>query len=383
MRLRKGNLLGEIEYLIERLGMRTLDECSFRTVLGVGGQGFVVEYERGDGKRVAAKIVIAPNDAIAIRRLHREVEAMKRCSNFGTSVIAALSDVRQVAALPVHYFFMEIGRGQSLSQQITNRPLPWQVGDAVKIAWRILWALSPAHALGYAHRDLHPGNILVNDEAYSYERHSGEGDPGMTILDFGVQRHWFDGLALDSFESGGTFRPVGSVTYASPEALMAPEKVDARSDVWSVGVLLFQMIYGNLPFYESTLYKLMISTKNGCSLFSDIDGLSSDETRFLQLSLGKFLSPSLSEGTGRFHPGGARQVLADYIFFNAANTFKGEDLDYYLSVGGDIWQCKSCRSIVHPFGSRCPVCGRHEEEWLHWSFALQQFGTLQSPIISR
>jgi eukaryotic-like serine/threonine-protein kinase len=127
---------------------------------------------------------------------------------------------------------MEIVSGQPLSSLITERGLP--IGEAVRIARQVADALAAAHAAGVVHRDLKPSNVVIT------------GDGRAKVLDFGLAT-----LASDAKDGSerltGLGAVVGTVAYMSPEQSLG-EAADARSDMFSFGVVLYEMLAGILPF---------------------------------------------------------------------------------------------------------------------------------------
>ncbi|MBE2220557.1 MAG: protein kinase [Anaerolineae bacterium] len=137
------------------------------------------------------------------------------------------------------HIVMEYVPGGSL-RQLLDKTGPLPLKQALAIALELADALSRAHHLGVIHRDLKPANILLAED----------GTPRLT--DFGVAR-------LERSESGitGTGALLGSPGYMSPEALLS-QKTDTRSDIWSLGAVLYEMVIGNSPFGETAMAKMVI-----------------------------------------------------------------------------------------------------------------------------
>ncbi len=136
-----------------------------------------------------------------------------------------------------YFMVMLFVRGRTLEQLLTQRTrLPWQ--EALGIVAQTLRALDHAHALGVIHRDLKPANLMVRD------------DGSVVVLDFGIARV----LARARQTRSGNM--VGTLEYVSPEQVQGKE-VDGRADLYSLGVMLYEMLTGRLPFIASTEYDLL------------------------------------------------------------------------------------------------------------------------------
>jgi len=209
--------------------------------VGAGGMGEVFEAEDTVlGRRVAVKLLpeTTGRDADAIERLEREAKA---ASALNHRHICALYDIGQHEGRP--FLVMELLEGTSLDRLIGGKPL--EAATLLRLAGQVAGALEAAHAAGIVHRDLKPGNIFVTD--------SGEAK----LLDFGLARQTrvarADGADSPTglpTEAGPLTRRgdfVGTVAYMSPEQARA-RPVDGRSDLFSLGVVLYEMATGARPF---------------------------------------------------------------------------------------------------------------------------------------
>lgn len=200
-----------------------------------GGQGVIYKATQHVPRRtVALKVLLAGSFASPRERFRfdREVEliASLRHPNIVTVFESGTAGSRP-------YFTMEFVQGRRLDQYLADRDLP--LHDRLRLFQKICWAMHYAHQHGVMHRDLKPGNILVDET----------GEP--RVLDFGLARADSDETTtLQRVTVTGEF--MGTLAYASPEQVTGdPRQVDIRTDVYSLGVVLYEMLSARLP-YETT-----------------------------------------------------------------------------------------------------------------------------------
>jgi serine/threonine protein kinase len=210
-----------------------------RKELGRGGMATVyLAYDPLFEREVALKILNREllNNAQVRERFERE-----------TKIIARLE---HPAIVPVHdvgrdndqlFYVMRYMTGGSLSDRMSARTL--SLAESVHIIQRIASALDYAHARDVIHRDLKPGNILFDDDGNAF------------ISDFGIAKLASSQTKLTS--SG----IIGTPTYMSPEQAMG-ENVDARSDIYSLGIILFEMLSGKLPYEATTPLAMVVKHVN-------------------------------------------------------------------------------------------------------------------------
>ena len=215
-------------------------------VLGVGGMGVVVAATHIDLlERRAIKFMLATHlgDAEAVERFLREARA---CSRLKGEHIARVYDVGRLEN-GAPYMVMEHLTGSDLRRQLKHRgALP--VADAALYVLQACEALAEAHGLGIVHRDVKPENLFLT--------RGPDGTPSIKVLDFGISK--ISGPTADLAVTS-TQAIMGSPLYMSPEQLRSSRDVDARTDVWALGVILYQLLTNNLPFAGENLTALITS----------------------------------------------------------------------------------------------------------------------------
>lgn len=207
--------------------------------LGRGGMGVV--YRALDsrlGREVAVKVLHRNLHVSAAReRFLREARAV---SSLNHPNICTIFDIGEQDGDP--FLVMELLPGESLRERIRRGPVP--AADIREIAFRVALALQAAHAQGIVHRDIKPANLFLVDD--------GQGATDIKVLDFGLAK--LEGDDLIAAEDAGLTRTgatVGTVEYMSPEQACG-EELDARSDLFSLGAVLYELAAGRLPFRGAT-----------------------------------------------------------------------------------------------------------------------------------
>jgi eukaryotic-like serine/threonine-protein kinase len=205
-----------------------------------GGMGVVYQVEHQTlHKRFAAKVLasgLAENQE-ALRRFEIEAHAASKLEHEN---IVNVTDYG-VAEDGRPYLVMELLKGKTLYQRLLEGPLSLQ--ETVAVLVPVCHALSAAHAEGFVHRDVKPENIFLTQRAV--------GRFGIKVLDFGITR-----LRAESSRLTKLGQALGSPLYMAPETCRG-EAIDHRADIYSVGVLMYQLICGQLPFYDENLLKVI------------------------------------------------------------------------------------------------------------------------------
>jgi serine/threonine-protein kinase len=210
-------------------------------LIGVGGMGAVFEaHHMHLDQRVAIKLLLpqCANDGALVQRFVRE----------GRAAVKIPSDhvarVHDVGTLPdgTPFMVMELLHGADLQGVLDERgPLP--IPLAVDFMLQTCEALAHAHAMGIVHRDLKPPNLFVSGTRTS---------PTIKLLDFGISKL----PTGDDLSMTKTSAVMGSPMYMAPEQMRSARRVDARADIWGLGILLYTMLTGRPPFESDSMPEL-------------------------------------------------------------------------------------------------------------------------------
>lgn len=216
---------------------KTLTKYRVLSQIGAGGMGdvFLAEDTKLD-RKVALKILPSRFSTNRERELRFEQEA-KALSALNKRNIITIFEIAKVESLS--FMAMEFVDGVTLREKMVAGPLRWR--EAVDIGIQIASALAAAHSVGIIHRDIKPANVMV--------RHDGE----VKVLDFGLAKLTQGSPASGSFETRDHTahnRVMGTINYMSPEQALG-ETLDARTDIFSLGVVLYEMIAGE-PLFGGT-----------------------------------------------------------------------------------------------------------------------------------
>ena len=206
-------------------------------LIGAGGMGEVwLATELRLGRKVALKLLPADltRDPVRIQRFEQEARAASALNHPNVCTIHALDQTSEGQ----HYIAMEYVEGETLRQRLATSRL--SVREALDIAIQVAAALSVAHAAGIVHRDIKPENVMLRPDGV------------VKVLDFGLAklapvgpRRCRTRTQMGVNTDAGTV--VGTAAYMSPEQARG-QQVDARTDIWSLGVMLYEMVAGRSPF---------------------------------------------------------------------------------------------------------------------------------------
>ncbi len=216
-------------------------------VLGQGGMGVVVAAMHLQlNQRVAIKLLLEGASAEIVERFQREARAAVRlkCQH-----VARVIDVGELPA-GEPYMVMEYLDGNDLSQ-IVRGSGALSVHDSVLYLLHACEAIGEAHSIGITHRDLKPANLFLTRAA--------DGSSTVKVLDFGISKT----AESESAEGEGmsltkTTAVLGSPLYMSPEQMKSARSADARSDIWSLGAILYELLTGGVPFNAMTFTELVL-----------------------------------------------------------------------------------------------------------------------------
>lgn len=213
--------------------------CRIIRVLGEGGMGVVYEAEQQEPHRRVALKVIRPGFVTPsmLSRFRREADVLARLAHPGIAQIYGVG-VEESSGVRVPYIIMELVEGESLVRYASAQSL--DVRARLQLAISVCEGVDHAHQKGVIHRDLKPGNILV----------TASGQP--KILDFGIARMTESDMQATRHTEIGQL--LGTAAYMSPEQASGdPALLDARSDVYAIGVLLYELLTGRLPIEIGSL----------------------------------------------------------------------------------------------------------------------------------
>jgi serine/threonine protein kinase len=230
-----------------REGQVVAQKYRVERVLGIGGMGAVVRATHIElDQPVAMKFMLpeALTNADAVQRFLREAKIVAKLKS---EYIARVSDLGTLET-GQPFIVMELLEGIDLRQRLESGARV-TVPEAALYITQACEALAEAHQNGIVHRDLKPANLFLTKRP--------NGRPLLKVLDFGISK----GVAMGdaSLAATKTNALLGSPYYMSPEQMTSPKDVDHRTDVWSLGVILYELVTRKMPFEADTLGALFLS----------------------------------------------------------------------------------------------------------------------------
>src|ERR1700688_3179907 len=204
------------------------------SMLGVGGMGSVYRVRNVISDRTEAMKVLLPNLVAEPDLVVRFISEIRMLASFDHPNIAQLHTAFQVDNQLV--MMMEFVEGSTLEQIAKQGPIPQS--DVINYMQQVLAALSYAHGRGVVHRDIKPANIMVTSQGV------------VKLMDFGIAK---SRVEQDLTRPGTT---MGSMYYMSPEQVRGGT-VDARSDIYSVGIMMYELLAGRRPFEADSAYGIL------------------------------------------------------------------------------------------------------------------------------
>ncbi|MBA3806168.1 MAG: protein kinase, partial [Acidobacteria bacterium] len=219
-----------------------LGRYEVRAAIGAGGMGEVYLAEDVRLGRTIALKILPEEMALDLQRMSRFTQEARATSALNHPNIITIHEIDQTASL--HFIVTEFIDGVTLRERMKAARL--DAGEALDITVQVVSALVAAHAAGIVHRDIKPENVMVRRDGL------------VKVLDFGIakltdrmSRKSHARVDAETLLATGEGVIVGTVSYMSPEQARA-EEVDERTDLWSVGVMLYEMLAGHRPFEAAT-----------------------------------------------------------------------------------------------------------------------------------
>src|SRR6266498_1658645 len=228
---------------------QTIGHYKISEPIGTGGMGEVyLATDVTAGRKAALKLLPLrfTGDAERLKRFQQEARAVVGLNHPNILTVYEIGEDHSI-----HYIASELIEGETLREHLTHRPM--QLGEAVDIAIQVISALVAAHETGIVHRDIKPENIMLRPDGY------------VKVLDFGIAKLAEQELPVTIPKDEAVLlvetnlgSVLGTVRYMSPEQARG-SPTDKRTDIWSLGVVLYEMITGHAPFTGDTPREVMAS----------------------------------------------------------------------------------------------------------------------------
>ncbi|HXF04075.1 MAG TPA: protein kinase [Blastocatellia bacterium] len=224
------------------VGTTIADRYKVEELVGIGGMGVVYRAQHVMTTATVALKVLKPDLAIAypdmVESFFKEAKATVGLDH---PYIIKVTDAA-VTADGIPFLVMEWLDGRTLEAEIRDKGM-LPLDRVATLIEQVCEALAQAHARGIVHRDLKPGNIMLVTDY--------KGEEAVKILDFGIAK------AMSTTTGAKVSRAIGTLHYASPEQLMLGASIDHRSDIYSLGVILYQLLTGQVPFDADSMERMI------------------------------------------------------------------------------------------------------------------------------
>lgn len=238
------------EIMADRSG-QLIEKFKLIQILGEGGMGavYLAQHTTTD-RMVALKILHESfaNNTEILQRIRREAKAAALIGH--PNIVEIVDSGTDENGIP--YIAMELLKGESLDS-LLERTGPMPVSLASYIIYSILDTLGAAHAKGVVHRDMKPENVFLHRQHNSIV-------PQIKILDFGISK--FQTMEQNNLSLTKTGTVMGTPYYMSPEQAMG-QKIDGRTDIYSVGIMLYQLLTNQLPFFDTNYNRVLLQIMTG------------------------------------------------------------------------------------------------------------------------
>jgi len=249
---------------------QTISHYKILEEIGAGGMGVVYKAQDTKLDRIVALKFLPPHISMNKEEKKRFIHEAKAAAALNHTNIVTIYEINEFEDQT--YIAMEYLEGETLKEKIASGPFP--IAETINITIQIAEGLHKAHKKDIVHRDVKTANIMISEEGI------------VKILDFGLAKL----RGVTKLTKEGT--TLGTVAYMSPEQASG-EKVDHRSDIWSLGVLIYEMITGQLPFkgeYEQAIMYTIMNEKP-----EPVTSLRSNIPLELETIIQKTLSKDISE----------------------------------------------------------------------------------------
>lgn len=310
-------------------------DCTVKRLLGKGGLGFVYLVHGPDGERYALKALrtdVTGTPPDYKQRFAQEANLMMTMRHRN---LVCVYDAGEDAERGLCYIMMEYMPGGTLKDRIVKQgALP--VADAISIATQVADALSMAHAHGVIHRDVKPDNILF----------AADGTPKLS--DLGVAK-----LLRGTGEGTQTMQGViiGTPAYMAPEQIIDSSHIDARADIYSLGVALYEMLTGKRPNEGSTVMGMLAKAVKGDPL-PDVRTMRPEVSASVAYVLSLMCAPKPENrpGTSRVAADLLVRAAADGLILPQNPSALPPQPSQPAGKGKGGWMARLFRRIVHPLG---------------------------------